>query len=169
VIEERILAQLRDCVEAERSWRDLAELFDDDTRSVHLAIMVEPFLSYILNGTKTIESRFSKNLIAPYQRIKPGDLVLLKRTAGPVVASFEASSAEFVPLDTYQCKRLKRHYSDAICADDDFWDARQDKNFATLVGIHNVRQHEPLTIDKSDRRGWLVLRNAAAVRQMSLM
>ena len=34
--------------------------------NVHVAIVNEPFLGYIKNGKKTIESRFTKNKIAPY-------------------------------------------------------------------------------------------------------
>ena len=37
--------------------------------SVHLAILLEPYLQYILDGTKTVESRFSKNRIAPYKMV----------------------------------------------------------------------------------------------------
>ena len=32
--------------------------------SVHLAVCVEPFLGYILDGSKTVESRFSVNRCA---------------------------------------------------------------------------------------------------------
>ena len=49
--------------------------------SVHLAILLEPYLQYILDGTKTVESRFSKNRIAPYNMVEPGDVVLLKKVA----------------------------------------------------------------------------------------
>jgi hypothetical protein len=48
--------------------------------------MVEPYLGYILEGKKTIESRFSKPLIPPYRRVALGDVVLLK--AGAIAASF---------------------------------------------------------------------------------
>jgi hypothetical protein len=136
---------------------------------VHIAVMVEPFLSYILDGSKTIESRFSKNLIAPYQRIVPGDLVFLK--AGPIVAAFEASSVECVGLDDVQRRRLREHYSDPIRADEAFWAERANRNFATLIGIRDVQRLTPVAVPKHDRRGWMVLRAAheADWRQMTLM
>lgn len=35
-------------------------------KKIHLGIFNEPCLSYMLDRKKTIESRFSKNKIAPY-------------------------------------------------------------------------------------------------------
>src|SRR5215210_2794220 len=52
---------------------------------IHLAVFVEPFLDYVLDGSKTVESRFSVNRCAPFGKVSPGDMVLLKRAGGPVV------------------------------------------------------------------------------------
>lgn len=168
--ELRILTQIAEAADTYEDWKRL-ELFAgaSATAGIHVAIMVEPFLTYILNGKKTIESRFSKPLIAPYRRVAVGDIVLLK--AGPVVASFRASSAQFVELDDRERVRLIRDYSDAICADRAFWDDRADKHYATLLGIGDVRQLTPLKVDKRDRRGWLILReslHAGGVTQLLL-
>lgn len=162
-----IMSQLGKATECYDDWRDLTPYFVGARLSagIHLAIIVEPFLGYILDGKKTIESRFSKNQIAPHHRIAPGDLVLLK--AGPVVASFRASSVEFVELDFSERARLRQDYSDVICADEQFWATRQDKRYPTLVGISDVKTLTPLTVAKRDRRGWLVLR--APVEQLSLL
>ena len=51
---------------------------------IHLAIFAEPFLSMVLSGEKTIESRFSRNRCAPYGEIYDGDIILLKEVAGPI-------------------------------------------------------------------------------------
>lgn len=153
-----IMSQLRKATRCYDDWQDLTSYFEGSRLSagIHIAIMVEPFLGYILDGRKTVESRFSKNLIAPHHRIVPGDLVLLK--AGRVCAAFRASSVEFVELRASERVRLRRDYSDVICADEEFWAARQDKRYATLVGISDVKALTPLTVAKRDRRGWLVLR-----------
>jgi hypothetical protein len=55
-----------------------------DTSAVHLAILVEPFLGYILDGSKTVESRFSNRQCAPFGRVRIGDIILLKGASGPV-------------------------------------------------------------------------------------
>ena len=46
--------------------------------NLHLGIFTEPYLTYMLNGEKTIESRFSKNKIAPYNKIDKSDIVIVK-------------------------------------------------------------------------------------------
>lgn len=153
------------------SWSVLRKNFQEQ-RPVHLAVMVEPYLTYILEGKKRIESRFSKHAIAPYYQIGPGELVLLKLTGGPVVGCFMADTVEFVTLNDQERARLKQDYNEAICADDDFWKAREDKRYATLVGVRNARELRPAPVAKSDRRGWIVLRCASAshnAEQLTLM
>lgn len=166
-----ILDQLSWATTTHRDWDRFTPYFSDSscTYGIHLAVMVEPFLSYILDGTKTIETRFSKNLIPPYRRISPGDLVFLK--AGPVVAAFRSSSVECVDLDDHERMRLREKYSKEICADDAFWEERDDRNYATLIGIEDVQRLTPVPVPKHDRRGWLVLRTpkAADSEQLALM
>jgi hypothetical protein len=126
-------------------------------RTVHVAVMVEPYLSLILNGSKTIESRFSKNAIAPFHQISRGDLVLLKLTGGPVMGHFTTGSVEFVTLTPPEFARLQADYSEAICADEEFWKLREDKRYATLVGVSDACEVRPAPLTKSDRRGWVVV------------
>jgi len=156
VSEQLILDELREAAQRYGAWAGLPELFDE-TVGIHVAVMREPFLSLLFDGGKTVESRFSKNAITPYQRIAVGDVVCLK--AGPVVGSFKASSTEFVALNDAEFERLWRDYRVAICAHDErFWEARIDKRYATLVGVEDVRQLPPVPISKRDRRGWVTLR-----------
>lgn len=126
-------------------------------RATHLAVMSEPFLSYVLKGKKTIESRFSRYKIAPYQKIQPGDLVLMKRSGGKVVASFVAGAVECIELSQEKLRHLNADYSDAICADDRFWEAQEHKQYVTLVEITRVAPVVNVQIKKRDRRGWVVL------------
>jgi predicted transcriptional regulator len=158
-----ILDRLVETTNGYPSWSVLRQAIQEQ-RTVHLAVMIEPYLSYILEGKKRIESRFSKHAIAPFCQIEPGELVLLKLTGGPVVGCFTADTVEFVTLNDQEHARLRQDYSDAICADDDFWKAREDKRYATLIGVRNARELRPAPVTKSDRRGWIVLRRADTYR-----
>lgn len=122
---------------------------------VHIAVMAEPFLSYIFTGRKTVESRFSIHRIAPYNRIKPGDIVLLK--AGDIIGCFTADWVEFYSLAEQPLEDIAARYGDAIGGDDDFWIQKSSKQYATLIGIRGVRHLPPLHITKTDRRAWLTL------------
>src|SRR5215470_1402900 len=157
----RILHQISVAADTHDDWKRL-ELFVGDTSEagLHIACMVEPYLGYVLEGKKTIESRFSKPLIPPYRRVALGDVVLLK--AGAIAASFRVASVEFIELNCREFNRLIVDYSDAICADGEFWETRTDKRYATLLGIDDVRELTRLKVDKRDRRGWVVLRDSVA-------
>src|ERR1700680_4829312 len=65
-------------------WRGLLEPRSTKAEQVgiHLAVLTEPYLQFILSGHKTVESRFSMKAIAPFRRVVPGDAILLKRVAG---------------------------------------------------------------------------------------
>jgi ASC-1-like (ASCH) protein len=138
---------------------------------VHLAVLREPYLSYILEGRKTVESRFSRNAIVPYLTVKPGDLIVLKATAGPAVGCFTASWTQFSELDQTVLGRIRADYETAICADEMFWTARAEKRYVTLIGVSDVRRLEAVQVPKSDRRGWIVLKPAdqRADAQLSLL
>lgn len=156
----RIMEQLLAASSRYDEWAILAPLLDNSRIGIHLAVMVEPFLSYLLNGRKTIESRFSKNAIAPYRKVAIGDLVLLK--AGPVVGAFTVSSVDFVVLHGDNLAQLRQEHAVAICAEDDaFWSVRSNKRYATLTGVSDVRKLPPVTVPKRDMRGWVVLRAAS--------
>jgi hypothetical protein len=159
--ERQIMDELRAASHRHSEWAALAPLLDDPRVGVHLAVMVEPFLSYLLNGQKTIESRFSKNAIAPYRQVALGDLVLLK--AGPVVGAFTVASVDFVTLlHGDDLARLRRNHAVALCAEEDeFWNARANKRYATLTGVSDVHKLSPISVPKRDMRGWVVLRPAS--------
>jgi hypothetical protein len=129
--------------------------------SLHLAVMVEPFLQFVLEGRKTIESRFSANRCAPYKRITKNDVVLLKRTGGPIVGICQVSSSWFYELDPSSWNLIKEKFTQALCADTPgFWEDRQAAAYATLMRVQRVRLLSPIRFEKRDRRGWVVLLDA---------
>ena len=67
--------------------------------AAHIAVMVEPYLTRILEGKKTIESRFSRKKIAPHGKVHKGDVVFLKKSGGPIVGFFRVSEVLFFEID----------------------------------------------------------------------
>jgi hypothetical protein len=50
----------------DRVWaKKLAASSSSTTGAIHLAVFVEPYLSFLLDGTKTIESRFAMRRSIP--------------------------------------------------------------------------------------------------------
>lgn len=125
---------------------------------IHLAVFVEPFLSFVLDGSKSIESRFSTKRCAPFRRVAPGDIILLKAASGPVRGICTVAKAWFFDLRLVPLSTVRERYAESICATDDgFWQARERSDFATLMKLRWVRELPPLTCPKRDRRGWVVL------------
>ena len=64
-------------------WKDL----ETPKNRIHLALCREPYIQYMISGTKTIESRITKNKCIPYGKVEKDDLVY-KTDRGPVLAVF---------------------------------------------------------------------------------
>ena len=77
----------------------IKELTKIKNTSLHLGIFTEPYLTYMLEGKKTIESRFSKNKILPYNQISKDDIVIVKKSSGNVVAYFTIKDVLFFNLN----------------------------------------------------------------------
>ncbi len=123
---------------------------------LHLAIFVEPYLTYILEGKKTVESRFSSVRCAPYDKVQAGDVILLKKAGGPVSGVCRASSAWFYEINRSSLTEIRREFAQQICpAEPDFWSARKDTCFATLISLSDVKRLQEFSVRKRDRRGWV--------------
>lgn len=133
---------------------------DEGSRiGIHVAIFAEPFLSLVLDGTKTVESRFSRNRCAPFGEVARGDVILIKEVAGPICGIALAKEAQFFALDSEPLDRIRAKYGNDICGDEEFWESRADAAFATLIELAETASILPVACDKRDRRGWVSLRS----------
>lgn len=126
---------------------------------LHLAIFAEPFLSLVLAGRKTVETRLSRNRCAPFGEVGEGDVILIKEVAGPIRGVGLAKTAWFFDLALEPLDRLKERFGAGICAGEDFWHARRGAAYATLIELAEAATIDPLSCDKRDRRGWVTLRS----------
>ncbi len=125
----------------------------------HLAICTEPFLSLILNGKKKVESRFSKNKIAPYRKVAKGDKVILKRSGGEVAGSSIVQKVVYIEIKNKKdLEEIKKKYSKAICADADpeFWQRRKSAKYATFIWLGRVSIKSVPAIYPKGRSGWRI-------------
>jgi hypothetical protein len=136
--------------------------------SVHLAVFNEPYLGFLLEGRKTVESRFSINRCAPYRQVSKGDVLFLKSAGGPIVGVCLVDHVWFYDLDPTSWKDVKR-YASALCAHDPtFWSSRERANFATLMRVTRPTMISAVDCDKRDRRGWVVLDRADSQCNLAL-
>jgi hypothetical protein len=155
-------------------WESYLSLaFTSRTVRIHLAVFQEPYLRYIIDGSKTIESRFSRNTCAPYGRVDTGDILLLKRSGGPVEALCRAADAWFYQLEPSSWSEIRHRFGKSLRVSDEFLLSRAQACFATLIRIDEVYPVSPVSVNKRDRRGWVVLhdtllQDGAATEQLAL-
>ena len=167
-----LVDQLRSAVQGDSFWESYLEQLSSlgaATFTLHLAILVEPYLQFILDGKKTVESRFSTRKFAPYNRVDKGDVVLLKQSSGPIVGLCQVNYVWFYQLDPESWRTIREDFAAAICAQNpDFWKEREAATFATLMRIQHVKSIEPIKFAKRDRRGWVVLHENSAQLQLDI-
>lgn len=148
-------AELLERSKGNRFWREY--LCSPGDRGVHLAVFNEPLLGLVLDGRKTVESRFSRVRCAPYGDVHSGDLVLVKSAGGPVCGMVLVEKVSYFDLSSRPIEAIRKEYGDQICADDAFWMRKRSSQFATLIGLGSPIRIEPLACSKRDRRGWVLL------------
>jgi hypothetical protein len=154
----QLTSQLNACLNGDSNWDLALSRLARRQAGLHLAVLVEPFCSWLLDGTKTIESRFSRVRCAPYGALFEGDVVVVKKTGGLVCGAFQAGAVRSYQLTPGRVAELRGQFAAQICApDNEFWAQRADCAYATLVEVTHVRALPGLVFPKKDRRGWVQL------------
>ncbi len=125
----------------------------------HLVIIRPRYLELLLAGKKRVECRLSKMRRAPYEAVHPGDLLWLKLPSGPVRAVAVAGHCRFDSLEAPgDLRALTDPHADLIRADPEFFrDAETWARYLSLIWIDRVMSIDPLRVNKSDPRSWVVL------------
>lgn len=128
---------------------------------IHLAIFTEPFLSLLLKGEKSIESRFSINKVPPFEKVSEGDIVFVKKSGGEVIGYFIAGKASYYSApNEAKLEHIKKNFSKAIgthCVNG-FWESRHHAKHISLIEVKFITKLKPLKIDKRDRTAWSIVR-----------
>lgn len=133
----------------------IKELTKIKNTSLHIGVFTEPYLTYMLDGKKTIESRFSKNKIMPYNQISKDDIVIVKKSGGNVVAYFTIKEILFFDLNETSINEIKNKYNKQLCVDENFWISKSNSNYATLIIIDKIVKLTPFHIDKKGMQTWV--------------
>lgn len=127
-------------------------------RTQHIAVLRRPYLDRALAGTKTIECRLARIKAPPFGRVRPGDVVWLKQTSGPVRGVARAADVRcFEHVTEERLEAIRTTYGAAIGAPASFWVHNGEQLRCTLVFLADVRPVEPFTLPKRDQRAWVVL------------
>lgn len=137
----------------------------------HLAILTPGWSELILDGSKTIESRFTKVRCAPFGKVHVGDRVYLKESGGLVKGMFTVAKVEtFENLSLRQIHDIYKENKEAIFASSfpvevsgfpisydppEKWLAAKH---ATLIHVSDpIAFENPYAYHQQGRSAWLVL------------
>jgi hypothetical protein len=159
---DKLINDLSDQLLDDPYWNDVvAPTKTYPSIGMHLAVFTEPYLTLLVEGTKTVESRFSQSKVTPFEKVSEGDLILVKESGGYVKGFFIAGEVKFFThLSADRLKEIQIKYGQRIGSEHDsnFWSSRANANFATLIEVTHFRQLNPFKIDKNDQLGWVTLK-----------
>jgi hypothetical protein len=119
-----LISHLTEHLGNDEAWRPALDALKRGDATLHLAVLGKPFLGPLLDGIKTIESRFSRVRHAPYEVLRPGDIVAVKQPGGPVVGAFQAGEVRNYRLTPGLINKIRGRFGQQIHAHDQFWDDR---------------------------------------------
>lgn len=131
----------------------------------HLAIMRKSAIEAILSGVKTVETRFSKNKIAPFGVVSAGDLVYIKPPGEEIVGQFRVKKVfSFEGLTESDVEKIFTDYGQQISVgnkkeDEQYYRDKKASMVGTLIFIADSERFitSPIKVKKKDLRGWMVL------------
>jgi hypothetical protein len=107
--------------------------------ALHVAVLLPVFRPLILDGRKTIESRFSVQRRVPFGAVAPGERIYFKASSGGFFAAATADRVWMTDrLTPAMAADLRRKYNPAIHGDAAYWQAKRDCRYATLIWLRQV-------------------------------
>ncbi len=139
----------------------------------HVAILDKKrkLLHKIISGEKTIESRWYKSKITPWDRITAGETVYFKDSGEPVsVRATVAEVRQFYLAETNILELLQKYGKDICFSKQDTsklveWCSQ--RNYCILVRLKNVQTIEPFEINKKGfglMAAWITVENIEKIR-----
>ncbi len=137
---------------------------------LHLAIFTSGFINKIFTGQKTIDGRFSKIRCMPFKSIEKGDLILMKKSGGPITGYFISGKVKFFSdINENKLKSIVKKYWDELALTKNFWNSKKkNTKYLTLIGIKKPTKFRiPVAVKKKGLSGWISL-GGQSQRQIQL-
>lgn len=109
----------------------------------HIAILRQPFFNMVLSGEKTIESRWSQNKCAPFNKVKVGDTIYIKQTGCAVTATAKVKDVKYYNLTPEIVEQIRIKYGKQIGTDKfEDWESTLNKKYCTLIWLSDVTKNK---------------------------
>ena len=131
-------------------------------KQYHLALFTPGYIDLILQGYKSIESRFSKIRCAPYNKVEKGDVVYMKEIGGAIEGIFSVGGVEtYTNLKPFDIIHIDNEHRYNIFYDHEFYhhlDRWNECKYATLMRIGKyIKLFKPAYCENKGRSAWKLL------------
>jgi ASC-1-like (ASCH) protein len=138
----------------------------------HIAILDKKrnFLSKIISGEKTIESRWYQTKRTPWHNIKSGDIVYFKDAGAMVTVKATVKDVLFFDeLNKQKVEKILQKYGKAIgFKSSQYTEYFDKKNYCILIFLKDVMEIEPFDIDKTgfgNACAWMTVKDINSIIQ----
>lgn len=137
----------------------------------HVAIMNRKlgFLPKILDGSKTIESRWYVNRVSPWNRVSKGDIVFFKNSGQKVTAKATVENVlQFEKLSKNKILKIINKYGNEIGLNSKrISQLILKKNYVILIFLKNPKKLIPFNINKKGfgiASAWLCIEDINSIK-----
>ena len=137
----------------------------------HVAILSKKgnLLRKIIEGKKTVESRWYKYRRVPWNSISKGDVVFFKESGDPVSVKAEVDDVIFYSnLDDVKIRWILEKYGRNLGVDISYFENVKGKRYCILIFLKYVVRVRPFEIDKSGfgvRSAWICVNDVSEIRK----
>lgn len=126
---------------------------------LHLAIFSPGYIQKIFTGKKRLEGRFSKIRCEPFGIVDTGDLVLMKKSGGPIVGYFVVGDVEqYQNVSVKHLGEIVRVYWYDLALTKSFWEKKKGSKYLTILEITRPTKFRfPIAVKKRSLHGWVSL------------
>ncbi len=98
------------------------------------------------------------NKVAPYNKVKVGEIIYLKETGKDVTATAKVNQVKYYELTPERVEEIRAKYGKEIGTDKfEDWQSTLRKKYCTLIWLEDVKRVEPIKVPRSNGAGWLVV------------
>ena len=138
----------------------------------HVAILHKKLhlLSKILNGEKTIESRWYKTKKKPFNSISEGDTIYFKESEEPLTIKATVKRViQFENLTEQKIYDLMHTYEKELSINaEEYYSLIKNKKYGLLIYLDNVTKINPFQIDKKGfgmQAAWISVANIEQIKK----
>ena len=140
----------------------------------HVAFMKKSWnlIDRILNGTKTVESRWYRTRRTPWNRIQKGDTIYFKESSAPVTVKAKVEQVlQFEDLTPDKIKQVLALHGKRLGRDTNLiFNVVKNKKYCILVFLKSPARIKPFIIDKTGfgaRAAWISVDNIKNIQKQA--